>query len=400
MTHVEKIILHIDMNSYFASVEQQANPFLRGKPIGITGKNQERSVVATASIEAKRLGVKTAMSTWEAKRICPSLILYPGDPEKYSFITEQFNTIFSEYADKVEQFSVDESFLDVTGSAQDHIGAVAIALSIRERIKETCGEKITCSIGIAQNKLMSKLCSESVKPNGLTVVRPQDVLSFIDKCKLQDMCGIGPNTEQHLRSLGIDTFEQLRIFPLQKLVEEFKSFGYWLHDAAQGLDDSPVVNSNEDPKSIGHSYTLPENTNDEKEMKRYLLGLSDRVAWRMRKNGFSAKRIHVFVRYGDFTGMSQQKAFKEPTSDGLAIFRIGWQMIKKWLDHTKSVRLLGISTSDLCNGNGHISLFKKERRARALQNSLDDLQNRYGSRSWTRASLLNTNFKERSSGFL
>lgn len=395
----KRIIMHIDMNSYFASVEQQANLFLREKPVGITGKHQERSVIATASLEAKRLGVKTAMSTWKAKQICPSLILYPGDPEKYSYITDQFNTIFREFADQVEQFSVDESFLDVTHTAQDYIGAISIALIIRERIKETCGERITCSIGIAPNKLVAKLCSESVKPNGLTVVRPQNVLQFIDSCKLQDMCGIGPNTEQHLHSLGIYTFEQLRTFPSSKLVDEFKSYGYWLRDSAHGCDESSVTDSNEDPKSIGHSYTLPENTNNEKEMRQYLLELADRVAWRLRKHGFVTRCVHTYVRHGDFSGMSQQKSFAEPTADGLVIFKIAWQMIKKWLDNTKSVRLLGISVSNLCRGSAYIQLFKKERRALSLQNSLDTLRHRYGPIAWTRVSLLKTNFKTRSSGF-
>lgn len=139
-----RIYIHIDMNSYFASVEQQANPFLRGKPIAITGKRydgqeQTRSVVTTASIEAKSLGVKTAMSTWEAKRICPSLLLYPGDPEKYSAITHRFNNIFHEFTHIVDQFSVDESFLDVTEAAGDYLGASFIAQAIRMRLREDCG---------------------------------------------------------------------------------------------------------------------------------------------------------------------------------------------------------------------------------------------------------------------
>ncbi|MBI5369754.1 DNA polymerase IV [Candidatus Uhrbacteria bacterium] len=211
---IPSIILHIDMNSYFASVEQQANPFLRGKPIGITGKHQERSIIATASIEAKRLGVKTAMSTWEAKQICPSLILYPGDPEKYSDITRRFNATYREFTDRVESFSVDESFLDLSERTPDYFGAACIALTIRQRLKEELGEYITASIGIAPNKLMAKLSSESVKPNGLTVTPPQQVLNLLDRSALQDLCGIGPCIEQRLNALGIFTFKQLRTFSL------------------------------------------------------------------------------------------------------------------------------------------------------------------------------------------
>lgn len=401
------IILHIDMNSYFASVEQQANPFLRGKPVGITGKHQKRSIVATASIEAKRLGVKTAMSTWEAKRICPSIIFYSGDPEKYSYIMHRFNTIYRQFTDRVEEFSVDESFLDLTEVAKDYFGATCIALTIRERLREELGEWITASIGIGPNKLMAKLCSGQIKPNGLTVVQPKDVVTHLDRSSLQDVCGIGPRIEQRLNALGILTFEQLRMFPLEKLVEEFKNYGFWLHEAAYGRDLSSSVIPTEPegraegspPKSYGHSYTLPYDTDDPREMRRCLLGLADRVAWRMRRDGCVARRIHAYVRYQDFTGMGQQQIMREPTATGLTLFKTAWHLIDRWRDDTKSVRLLGISASDLLHIDEPQSIFKKERKMRSLQKSLDRLQHRYGARAWTRASLLDVEFKARSSGF-
>ena len=216
---VHKIILHIDMNSYFASVEQQANPFLCGKPIGITGKRSERSIVATASIEAKKLGVKTAMSTWQAKKICPSLILITGDPEKYSEITHRFNKLFFEFTPLVQEFSVDESFLDITEQAKDWFGAVYLAHSLRERLKEECGERITASIGIAPNKLLAKLSSECVKPNGITLTRKEDAITRLDSVQLTDLCGIGPRMGRRLNDLGIRNFKQLREFPREELVD-------------------------------------------------------------------------------------------------------------------------------------------------------------------------------------
>ncbi len=397
------IILHIDMNSYFASVEQQANPFLRGKPIGITGKHQKRSIVATASVEAKRLGVKTAMSTWEAKRICPSLILYPGDTEKYSDITRRFNRIYREFTDHVEEFSVDESFLDLTEYVSDYFGATCIALAIRERLKTELGEWITASIGIASSKLMAKLSSESMKPNGLTVTPPHRVLDLLDHSPLRNLCGIGPRIEQRLNALGIFTFEQLRYFPLELLVDEFHSYGFWLHNAAWGRETSSVSTvrrrADTSPKSYGHSYTLPYDTDHPKEMQRYLLGLADRVAWRMRRDGRSAKQIQVYVRYHDFSGMGQQVHLREPTANGLTLFKTAWGMIEQWRDDTKRVRLLGISAAELCDSDEPQTLFQKERRVRRLQYALDRLQQRYGAGVWTRASLLDVQFKARSSGF-
>ena len=406
------------MNSYFASVEQQANPFLRGKPIAITGKRynneeQTRSVVTTASIEAKKLGVKTAMSTWEAKRICPSLILYPGDPEKYSTITNRFNSIFKEFTDKVDQFSVDESFLDVSEEAEDYFGATFIAQSIRIRLMEDCGAHITASIGIASNKLIAKLAGESVKPNGLTVVFPHQIINFIDTCKLQDLCGIGPRIEARLNNLGIFTFKQLREFSLEQLENEFKSYGLWLHEAAHGRENfaftssvqkgvvGSKITSKRDlvPKSVGHSYTLPHDTYDTLEMKRYLLTLSDKVAWRLRRDGFLARRVKVFVRYGDFSDEGQQHLFQEPTADGLKIFKNALMILKRIYNPDNPVRLIGVSVSELSDGPEQPSLFIKERKMSAVIQALDSIQHRYGMNSWTRAVLLHTEIKSRSSGF-
>ncbi len=415
---MERIIIHIDMNSYFASVEQQANPFLRGKPIAITGKRydgeaQPRSVVTTASIEAKKVGVKTAMSTYEAKFICPSLILYPGDPEKYSDVTQRFNAIYREFTENVEQFSVDECFLDVTDEAEDYFGAAFLAQAIRERLKEELGAHITASIGIGPNKLMAKLASESVKPNGLTVLRPENLIEFIDGRALQDLCGIGPRIERRLNELGIFTFKQLRESPLELLKEELKGYGEWLHEAAHGRESSNILTSIQngvaasktattragDPKSVGHSYTLPKDTHDLLEAKRYLLRLADKVAWRLRRDGLLARRIRTYVRYGDFSGIGQQRIFQEPTADGLELFQNAWKILVDNYNPEHPIRLVGISASELSRGPEQPSLFPKPQKVRRTTKALDKIQYRYGSSAWTRATLVNTKIKARSSGF-
>lgn len=402
---MDKIILHIDMNSYFASVEQQANPFLRGKPIAITGKHQERSVVTTASIEAKKLGVKTAMSTWEAKRICPSIIFYPGDPKKYSDITDRFNTIYESFSSRVEQFSVDESFLDITLEAKDYLGATYIAQMIRARLKEELGEHITASIGIAPNKLMAKLASEQVKPNGLTVVRPQDVVDLLDNADLRDLCGIGPAIYARLEAAGIQTFSQLRETPKSWLIEQFHRYGAWLYDAARGHDSSVIQSPTtsvlkgtpETQKSYGHAYTLPQNTQNSHIIRRYLLGLADKVSWRLRRDKKTACRVHTYIRYEDFTSFEKQQRYHEPINDGLTLFKIAWNTISLNLD--KPVRLVGISVSALSTNQKTMSLFKKDESMRNVLSALDMLQHRYGRGIWHRGSTLHTPFKERSSGF-
>lgn len=398
--------MHIDMNSYFASVEQQANPFLRGKPIGVTGKRYDdargdepqRSVVATASIEAKKLGVKTAMSTWEAKRICPSLIMVSGDPEKYGEITRRFNAVYLEFTDKVEQFSVDESFLDVTETARDYLGATVLAQIIRARLKEECGEHITASIGIAPSKLVAKVASESHKPNGLTVVRPENVLSFLAGQELEDFCGIGPRIKRRLEAMGIKTVTELRACPPARLIAEFKSYGWWLHHASFGRDEAPVVPGEEEPKSVGHSYTLAKNAVTADEIKRNLLGLCDKVAWRLRRDGFAARLVTTYLRYSDFSGNGQQHRFQEPTANGLRLFQIAWSLIERWWNG-EPVRLVGISAGMLSKGPEQTPLFKKEQKVLDTTSALDRIQTRYGEGSWTRASLLGVEFKPRSSGW-
>lgn len=386
------------MNSYFASVEQQANPFLRGKAIGITGKRSERSIIATASIEAKKLGVKTAMSTWEAKKICPSLILIAGDPEKYSEITHRFNKLFFEFTPLVQEFSVDESFLDITDQAKDWFGAVCLAQQLRERLREECGEWITASIGIAPNKLLAKLSSDLVKPNGITLTREEDAIKRLDSVKLTDLCGIGPRMGQRLNELGIMNFKQLREFPFNELVDEFDSYGHWLHEAAHGREAFEMNTDDVDPKSVGHSYTLPKDTFDSVLMQRYLLGMCEKVAWRMRRDGFVANAVSVCVRYGDFASHGKQYVFKEATADGLHLFKTAWRLVDTIRDKSKPVRLLGISASHLSRTSAPNSLFKKEQKHLSVLSALDKIQSRYGSDAWTRASLLPIVFQERASG--
>lgn len=385
------------MNAYFASVEQQANPFLRGKAIGVTGKRKERTVVAAASREAKRLGVKTAMSTWEATRILPSILLVAGDPEKYGDITRRFNAIFHEFTDQVQQFSVDESFLDITETAGDYLGATVIAYAIKERLREECGAYITASVGIAANKPMAKLASESMKPDGLVVAPPNRVLALLDASELGDLCGIGPRIETRLNELGIFSFAHLREYPLHLLRQEFHSYGDWLHEAAHGRGDDDVRAEEEEQKSYGHSYTLPADTRDPNAVRRYLLTLSDKVAWRMRRDGVAARCVSAHVRYGDFSGAGKEHRFQEATDDGLKIFDIAWGMMRAW--NAKPVRLVGVTASGLTRGCEQGSLFQKEQKMTSALSALDQLQTRFGDRAWTRASLLSTNVLDRTSGF-
>ncbi len=415
------IILHLDFNSYFASVEQQANPFLRGKAIAVAGKGRhsidvamahrgndrinldqlsfQRSVVTTASREAKALGVKTAMGTWEARKIVPHLMVIPGDPKKYGEITTRFMNILNKYADITQRFSTDEAFADITcASGGDYLGATLLAQRIRSDIAEACGRTCTVSIGIAANKFLAKLASESKKPNGLTVVPPEQASDFVLAQPLAEFCGIGHRIEKHLERLGATSVAKLRDLPLGLLLDEFKSYGYFLYSAARGLG-SDVVEPEAAPKSVGNSYTFPHNLLSEKEVFTNLLALSDRVAWRMRKHEFIGTHMSAFVRYGDFGSFGVHRQCKDPLIDGLEIAHTAWENLKGKIDLDAGVRLIGVSMSGLISMRSSTALLTHETKLNRVLVSLDKIADRYGSGVWQRLSTLKTTFKERVSGW-
>lgn len=415
------IILHLDFNSYFASVEQQANPFLRGKAIAVAGKGRQsidvamahrgnkrisidqlqfqRSVVTTASREAKKRGVKTAMGTWEAKKICPELFVIPGDPHKYGEITKRFMAILHRYSDAVEQFSTDEAFADITNaSGGDYLGAIVLAQRMRADIADDCGEWCTVSIGIASNKFLAKLASESKKPNGLTCVPPHEAEDFVLTRPLADFCGIGFRIEKHLEALGATSVATLRRLPLSLLLHEFKSYGYFLYNSARGLG-SDELEADVDPKSIGNSYTFPHNLTSDEDIFMNLLALADRVAWRMRKQKFVATHIAGYVRYADFGGQGFHRRCTDPLLDGLEIANTAWKIMQEKIDVSQGVRLIGISASGLLPIGGSDSLFETDRRKARALTALDKVTDKYGSGVWQRASTMKTSFKERVSGW-
>lgn len=419
---MSRIILHLDFNSFFASVEQQANPFLRGKPIAIAGKGSEsidigqtnigkqrinlndlrfkRSVVTTASREAKQLGVTTAMATWEARKICSELLVIPGDPHKYSEITQRFVAILRRHGDKVELFSADEAFVDATYAAGDWMGAIILAQRIRDDIRRECGNTCTVSIGIAPNKLIAKLASEAVKPNGLTCLSPDKVTDFILTRPLEAFCGIGPRIAKRLERIGITSVATLRKATLHTLTEHFKpSYGNFLYYAARGISDDNVQDEEQPPKSIGHSYTFPENILTEAEARNNLLTLCDRVAIRMRKQGFVATHLSAYIRYSDFASIGAGKHFNEPFTDGLEIFKAAWALLKHKVDINKGIRLMGISAAGLLTCPMPQAIFRKDERMHRTLTSLDKLTDRYGIGVWRRASTMKTVLKERVSGW-
>lgn len=284
-----RVIIHIDVNAFFASVEQQTNPALRGKPIAVIGSNG-RTVITTASYEARKYGVKTGMTIWEGKKQCRDLILVVGDNRKYTYTSSRIVSMMQDYTPLVEVYSIDEAFLDVTYSLKYLYNAPErIAYLLKARIKESFG--LTCSIGIAPNKLLAKLAGEMRKPDGLTVIRPEDVSRVMENLPVKDLCGIGGRMERRLNMLGIYTCGQLGRFPVKILHEKFGIIGERLAQMGKGIDDSPVVPAEEENevKSVGHSMTLRQDLSDRADILKYLLQLSEMFGRRARRYSVSGK---------------------------------------------------------------------------------------------------------------
>jgi DNA polymerase-4 len=376
---MDRTILHVDMDAFFISVEQRDNPVLRGKPAAVCG-SLSRSVVTSATYEARPYGIRAGMPVQEAKRKCPQLILVKGDHAKYTETAARIFSILKDYTPVVEIASIDEAYLDITRSLLLFKSPLQIAQSIKDQIREK--EQLTCSIGIAPNKLLSKLGSGLKKPDGLVVIQTEDVGEKLKELPVSKLYGIGPKLTEELNSIGISTCGQLGRFQVSLLTKRFGVIGKKLNEMGLGLDDSPVVSldDEEDAKSISHSVTLEEDTSDLNLLKKVLLQLSERVSRRMRREGFYGRRIAITVRYSDFFTFSKQKTFSKWINSGNEIFRQAFDIFES-IPHPKSIRLLGVGVSELKKEGYQLDLFEKSGKKETLLKAMDRVNERFG--DWT-----------------
>lgn len=375
-----RIVLHIDMNSFFASAEQQANPLLRGKAIVVSGKEGTRSVIVAVSKEAKAFGIKTAMLQSEARSRCPHLIFVEPDGEKYDFLHRELVKILKRYTEMVEVFSIDEAFLDLTGYAKNFEDAEKIAKKIKIEIKNNLGECMTCSIGIAENKLLAKLASDMKKPDGLIIISDENKKQILEKIKLTDFCGLGRGYEKRLNDLGIDSVKKLQEYPLENLIEAFGDCaGKRLHDMSFGNDDTPVSSYlfEAEAKSVGRSYTLPQNTFDKTEIFTVLSHLCEKAGRELRRNGLAGRTLVYYLRYDDFTGSALRKTLSNFTNDGLNLFQVGFSLLNSF-KLPKPVRLVGVHVSNLTKDSKQLPLWEKDRKQLAVLPFLDKINDTYG----------------------
>ncbi len=380
-----RTIMHLDMNAFFASVEQRCDPNLRGKPIAVIG-SAHRTVVTTASYEARKFGVKTGMNKYEAKRACPGLIFVVGDNRKYIDTSVRILNILKDFSPKVEAYSIDEAFVDITGMSALFGESASLASKVKERIREELG--LTCSVGIAPNKLLAKLASDMQKPDGLVEIREEGIASVLEPLPVGELFGIGPKLTAHLASLGVATCGELARFPVSILRERFGIIGERLKLMGQGIDPSPVIpiGEEEEAKSVGHSTTLNRDISERGVLRRYILKLSEMVGARARRYGLMGRKVTLTLRYHDFFTFGRQKTLSIPTNDTRAIYSTATSIFDS-LRLKSSVRLVGVAISDISKGTGQLDLFEDGIKREKLLKAIDEINRDIGEFTITWASI-------------
>jgi len=381
---MDKIIICADMDAFFASVEQQVNPALRGKPVAVIGSGN-RTVVVTRSYEARKYGVKTGMNVYEARKACPHLIFVAGDNEKYTYTCAELSKIYSRFTPDLEIYSIDEAFLDVTTTHHLFGGPEAIGSAIKGEIKKRFG--ISCTVGIGPNVLIAKLISDISKPDGLRWMRQEEVGEVLEGLPVKELWGIGPGISERLGKLGISTCGELGRAPASLLRSKFGIIGEALKAMGKGICGRELIVREKDPKSIGHSMTLPRDISGREDMEAQVLKLSDMVGSRARKYGFMGRKVSLTVRYPDFETFSRQRTLAEHTNSSRAICGGALSLLDE-ITLRDNVRLLGVTLSDLTRDWGQMSLFSDRAREKALYHAIDGINEKHGDFGITWASCL------------
>ena len=378
------MILLVDMDAFFASVEQAHHPHLRGRPVIVCGDPSRRGVVTAASYEARPFGVRAGMPLAEAKRLCPDAEYVEGDPRKYVEKSLELLEMFLEITPDVEPFSVDEAFLDLKrlpGRGQTLESAAEIARELQQRIWDTHG--LGASIGVAPNKLIAKMASGVHKPRGITALDEERFRGVFWPQDVQALWGVGPKLSEHLKALGIATVGALAHAPAPVLQHRFGVVGEHLIQAAWGRDRTEVIPYHEgvDPKSMGHEVTLPEDCRDPEFLEGTLLRLSDQVARRLRSDAFQGRTVTVKLRDFRFRTITRQRAIGVAIDDHGGIFEVARALWREnW--QGESLRLLGVTVSALEPASeAQLELFAERERTKTLQEALDKVRDKLGEAS-------------------
>ena len=389
----DRIVLHIDMNAFFASIEQATNPSLRRRPVIVCGNPETRTTVSAASYEAKPFGIKAGMSLGEARRLCPQAIFVIGNLAKYVDTSRRIFSILKTFSPRTEIFSIDEAFLELTDICPSYEEALRTGRAIKKSIVEKMG--LTCSVGIGPNKLIAKLASDMQKPDGLVLIRTEEVPKVLEPLAIKELCGVGRQMEKHLKAMGIYTCGELGRYPVGVLRRKFGIMGEILHNMGLGLDGSPVhYSDDEDPvKSMGHTHTLARDTADPEEVKRNILALSEQVAVRLRQDGYSGRTVCLILRYSDFFTFSRHLTVDYFLDSGYDIYQQALKILQRIDWQGKAIRLIGISVSSLTHYSRQLYMLEEFTRQQKIDRVMDKINGKYGEFKIKRAAIMRQGHK-------
>lgn len=400
-----RVVFHLDMDAFFASVEEKMNPRLKGKPLLVGGEADRRGVVASANYEARAFGIHAGMPAGEARRLCPHATFVEGDPRKYVHLSLEILETLKDFTPVVEPFSIDEAFLDLTlipvegwrGRRRHVTSDAAAALNryapLARAMQRAIAKKtdLTASIGIAPSKYIAKMASGLEKPAGLTVLTQERFRRVFWPRGVEELWGIGEKTRGALARLEIRTVGQLAHFPRELLTYHFGLNGERMQEAARGEDETPVTPYYQGVpvKSMGHEVTLPVDVSDRQALAAQLLRLSDQVARRLRQDGYVGRIVAVKFRDSSFKTTIRQRAIPSVTSDEHTIYKVAMELFRENWDG-RPLRLVGVSVSGLASAAGHYQheLFSPEEHRREMIDAVDSLRDRFGDHALVKAGVL------------
>lgn len=407
-----RIIAHIDMNSFFATVEQQANPRLRGRPLGVCAYLHERGCIIAASVEAKQRGMKVGMRVEEAREKVPDAVFIQNEPAKYRSVIARVFAMLRQISDRVEYYSIDEAFVELTGLCRDTAEAAWLLSKVQWRIQREIGEWLKCSVGIATNRRLAKLASDLKKPNGLVVFEPSTIDETFGRLRVDALCGIGSRLRRRLNKAGVSTLLDVKRAPPLELIRLFGKAGYFLWAALSGLDvDAHFLDGHSDPKSVGHSYCVPRTVNERGLVFAVFLRLLERAARRMRSIGKSASGMSVTVGIrkkddqDEIHGWgfpfrytrSLNHVFHEPADDSFTLIQQGTKLLHRLWNQEEEISFLAVTFWGLVtpgdqlrfDGSSLLSSIDTGAPWKRVSKAMDQICHRYGDEAIRFGSMVN-----------
>jgi len=378
----ERTIFHVDMDAFFVSVEELFDPSLKGKPVVVGGHSNERGVVSAASYAARKFGVHSALPLRQAYRLCPQAIFIPGHPDRYRAYSEKVHKVMQQFSPRIEMASIDEAYLDLTGSRRLFGPPLAAGHRLHEAIRAET--KLPCSIGIGTSRLIAKMCSDLAKPNGVLSVMPGAEAAFLAPLDIGRIPGVGKVTQEGFRKRGVNRIEQLASLDEKFLEETWGKIGLALAGKSRGLDAGAwfdgEVGGDENPKSISHETTFDKDTTDEVLLESTLAKLSQLVGRRLREQGLYGQTVQLKFRYSDFSTFTRARTLEEATALDTVIFETAKSLFRKNWQHTRAIRLLGVHVGSLKESEGQLDLIEGDRKKRWGQalRAADALRDRFG----------------------